>query len=151
MPGKRLVYFLPKLLAMLQQFEPLSRLTLGRLNELASICIVETISENLDPMRMNTQIAQSVYLVKGELGVRYKDGAKAILKAGTNQAQYPINAGQRPIKYTRALTPIEVVRIDEDLLEAAKSVADSLIIQYPTAVESHLERWMSHAGELVKV
>ncbi len=106
-----------KNLVMLQQFEPLSRLTLGRLNELASICIVEAISENLDPMRMSTQIAQSIYLVKGELGVRYKDGTKAILKAGTNQAQYPINAGQRPIKYTRALTPIEVVRIDEDLLD----------------------------------
>lgn len=104
-------------LVLLQQFEPLARLTLGRLDELASICIIETISKNLDPMRMNTQIAQSVYLVKGELGVRYKDGTKLVLYAGTNAAQYPINAGQRQIKYTRALTPIQVVRIDEDLLD----------------------------------
>jgi len=106
-----------KNLALLQQFEPLARLTLGRLNELASICIVEAISKNLDPLRMNTQNAQSVYLVKGELGVRYKDGTKVILCAGTNETQYPINSGQRQIKYTRALTPIEVVRIDEDLLD----------------------------------
>ncbi len=40
---------------------------------------------------------------------------------------------------------------DADLLEVAKNVADSLIEEYPKAVEAHLKRWMSHAGELVKV
>ncbi|MBC7757149.1 MAG: ATP-dependent DNA helicase RecG [Bdellovibrio sp.] len=40
---------------------------------------------------------------------------------------------------------------DADLLESAKNVADKLIKEYPQAVEKHLERWMSHAGELVKV
>lgn len=40
---------------------------------------------------------------------------------------------------------------DADLLEVAKNVADSLIKEYPKAVEAHLKRWMSHAGELVKV
>ena len=40
---------------------------------------------------------------------------------------------------------------DADLLEAAKNMADRLIKEYPQAVEAHLERWMSHAGELVKV
>ncbi len=40
---------------------------------------------------------------------------------------------------------------DADLLETAKNMADRLINEYPQAVEAHLERWMSHAGELVKV
>jgi ATP-dependent DNA helicase RecG len=40
---------------------------------------------------------------------------------------------------------------DADLLEAAKNIADRLIKEYPQAVEEHLERWMSHAGEWVKV
>jgi ATP-dependent DNA helicase RecG len=40
---------------------------------------------------------------------------------------------------------------DADLLETAKNMADKLIKEYPQAVEAHLERWMSHAGELVKV
>jgi ATP-dependent DNA helicase RecG len=40
---------------------------------------------------------------------------------------------------------------DADLLEVAKSMADRLIKDYPSAVEAHLERWMSHASELVKV
>ena len=40
---------------------------------------------------------------------------------------------------------------DADLLESAKNIADKLINEYPTAVEVHLQRWLSHAGELVKV
>lgn len=40
---------------------------------------------------------------------------------------------------------------DADLLELAKNMADKLIKDYPKAVEAHLERWMSYAGELVKV
>jgi ATP-dependent DNA helicase RecG len=40
---------------------------------------------------------------------------------------------------------------DTDLLELAKNMADKLIKEYPKAVEAHLERWMSYAGELVKV
>ncbi len=40
---------------------------------------------------------------------------------------------------------------DVDLLEVAKNMSDKLIKEYPTAVEAHLQRWMSHAGELVKV
>ena len=40
---------------------------------------------------------------------------------------------------------------DADLLEAGKNMADRLIKEYPQAVEAHLERWLSHAGELVKV
>jgi ATP-dependent DNA helicase RecG len=40
---------------------------------------------------------------------------------------------------------------DAHLLEAAKSIADELLKRYPAEVERHLERWMSSAGELVKV
>ncbi|MES2579756.1 MAG: ATP-dependent DNA helicase RecG [Pseudomonadota bacterium] len=40
---------------------------------------------------------------------------------------------------------------DVDLLEAAKKIADKLISDYPQVVEAHLQRWMSHADELVKV
>ena len=38
-----------------------------------------------------------------------------------------------------------------DLLEVAKNIVDKLINEYPQAVEAHLARWISHAGELVKV
>ncbi len=40
---------------------------------------------------------------------------------------------------------------DTDLLDIAKNMSDKLIKEYPAAVEKHLARWMSHAGDLVKV
>ena len=40
---------------------------------------------------------------------------------------------------------------DVDLLELAKEWADQLINDHPESVELHLERWMRHADELVKV
>jgi len=40
---------------------------------------------------------------------------------------------------------------DLDLLEIAKSKADKLLRENPQAVERHLQRWLSHGAELVKV
>ncbi|HSR01224.1 MAG TPA: ATP-dependent DNA helicase RecG [Methylophilaceae bacterium] len=40
---------------------------------------------------------------------------------------------------------------DENLLEHAKTIADSLLKEYPQEVDQHLQRWMKHAVDLVKV
>lgn len=40
---------------------------------------------------------------------------------------------------------------DADLLESAKAVAETLLKQDVAAVERHLQRWLGHAEELVKV
>jgi ATP-dependent DNA helicase RecG len=40
---------------------------------------------------------------------------------------------------------------DVDLLQAAKGVSDYLLQHYPAEVDDHLDRWMSSAGDLVKV
>lgn len=68
-------------------------------------------------MRMNTQLAQSVYLVNGDLGVCYIDGSKKVLRSGTDASHHPLNAGRLAIQDTIALTPVQIVRIDVDLLD----------------------------------
>lgn len=40
---------------------------------------------------------------------------------------------------------------DVDLLQAAKSATEHLLQHFPEAVDAHLDRWMSSAGDLVKV
>jgi ATP-dependent DNA helicase RecG len=40
---------------------------------------------------------------------------------------------------------------DADLLEAARELADRLLREAPAVAESHLERWLGHAEEYVKV
>ena len=101
---------------LLARFEPMARLSPNRLEELAAVCYTEYISRNLDPTRMKSH-TQALYLVHGDLGIRYESGNKLILRGGTDAAKHPIDANRLKIKDTIALTPIEIVRIDADLLD----------------------------------
>lgn len=101
----------------LARFEPVARLSPNRLEELAAVCFVELVSKDLDPTRISTNSAQALYLVSGDLGIRYQNGNKLILRAGTDAAKHPVDTNRLQIKDTIALTPIEVIRIDLDLLD----------------------------------
>ncbi|HQN65879.1 MAG TPA: cyclic nucleotide-binding domain-containing protein [Methylophilus sp.] len=101
----------------LAQFEPIAKLSPNRLDELADVCIVEQISKDLDPTRMSDAQTQAIYLLKGDLGIRYENGNKLILRAGTAAAKYPVDTGRLKIRDTIALTPLEVTRIDLDLID----------------------------------
>jgi len=103
--------------AILNFLEPVARLSSGRKQELANLCFIEKVDKNIDPLRMNvTKAAQSVYLVKGDLGLRFINNGKVILRGGSPAAKHPINNDQN-IKDTIALTDVEILRIDTDLLD----------------------------------
>ena len=103
--------------ALLANLEPISKLSEGRLEELADVAIMEKISKDLDPTRMSEQGIEAIYLIKGDLGIRYENGKKLVLRGGSLAAKHPIDSEKLRIKDTIALTPIEVVRIDLDLLD----------------------------------
>ena len=102
--------------SVLLNFEPIARLSPNRLDELAPLCIVEQVSKDLDPTRLNGSM-QALYLIKGEMGIRYYDGRKEVLRAGTEAAKFPVDVVRLNIQDTVALTPLEIVRIDLDLLD----------------------------------
>lgn len=103
--------------SLLDHLEPIARLSVGRRNELAALCFIEQVNQDIDPMRMNmAKAAQAMYLIKGDLGVRYDDGRKVRLRGGTEVTKYPVNADPK-ITDTIALTDIEILRIDMDLLD----------------------------------
>ncbi len=101
----------------LVRFEPVARLSPSRLEELAAVCFIEQVSKNLDPTRMMNNGMQALYVVSGDLGIRYNTGNKVVLRAGTDAAKHPVDAGRLNIKDTIALTPLDIVRIDLDLLD----------------------------------
>jgi rhodanese-related sulfurtransferase len=104
--------------SLLAQLEPISTLSPGRLKELAGLCFIETVSQNIDPFRMNVvKNAQAMYLLKGDLGLRFADGSKKILRAGSSAARHPIDSARLGLQDAIALTEIEIVRIDLDLLD----------------------------------
>lgn len=105
-------------LSLLAQLEPISTLSPGRLKELAGLCFIEKVSQNIDPFRMNVvKSAQAMYLIKGDLGLRFADGSKKILRSDSSAARHPLDSARLSLQDAIALTEIEIVRIDLDLLD----------------------------------
>lgn len=103
--------------ALLKRFEPLAQLSDGRRKELANLCFIETVNQDIDPLRMNLmQSAQALYLVKGSLGIRLKDGSKIMLQGASVQAKQPFNYIAN-LQDTIAITEVEILRLDADLLD----------------------------------
>ena len=102
----------------LANFEPLSTLSSSRLQELAGLCFVERVSKEINPLRLNmAQTSQVMFLLAGDLGLRFKDGSKKILRASTPAAKYSIDERRLALKDAIALTEVQDIRIDLDLLD----------------------------------
>jgi len=105
----------------LAQLLPLSQLSATSLDELAAVLVIEKVSKGIDPTKMRAHQMEALYLISGDLGIRYQNGKKLVLRGGTEVAKKPINAARLSIQDTIALTPIEIVRIDLDVLNVTKT------------------------------
>ena len=102
----------------LSHFEPLATMSSSRLQELAGLCFIERISKEMNPLRLNmAQSSQLMFLLAGDLGLRFQDGSKKILRAGTPAAKHSIDERRLQLKDAIALTEIQIIRIDLDLLD----------------------------------
>ncbi len=97
--------------------EPISSFSPARLRELLEYCHLETIAQGEDPFKGSTLAGQSVYLVRGELEVVYADGNRVVIRADSEWARHPIGKRQPDIQSACALTPIQLLRVDDDLLD----------------------------------
>lgn len=103
--------------SLLEHLEPIARLSAGRKKELAALCFIEKVNQDVDPMRMNlAKATQALYLIKGDLCLSYDDDRKTKLSGGSEVARHPVNADAKIIG-SIAITDIEIIRIDKDLLD----------------------------------
>ena len=103
--------------SLLEFLEPIAKLSAGRKKELAEVCYLEKVGKGINPLRMNVSKApQLIYLIKGNLGLRFNNDNKLVLRAGSPAAKHPINNGDE-IKDIIALTEIEIMRVDTELLD----------------------------------
>ena len=98
----------------LRGLEPLGALSADRLQELAGLCVLETVPRGADPLRSGAGLA--TYLVRGELALTLADGSSAVLVGGTDGARARLGAGMR-IESAWTVTDLELVRVDDDLLD----------------------------------
>lgn len=102
--------------AALKALDPLSSLSDVRLQELADLCHIESVSRNLDPFRLGTIAGQTVYLLHGELALAYSQGRSEVVVGGSADARYPLGK-RRVFISAKAVTEVQLIRIDDDLLD----------------------------------
>jgi rhodanese-related sulfurtransferase len=100
----------------LKHLDPLSSLSDMRLQELADLCIIESVSRNLDPFRLRSIAGQSVYLLRGELALVYSQGISEVIVGSSAEARYPLDK-RRVFISAKAVTDVQLIRIDDDLLD----------------------------------
>ena len=101
----------------LAALEPISAFSPSRLRELLEYCHLETLDKGEDPFKENPLKGQSVYLVKGELELIYEDTNRVLIRADSEWARHPIGKRQPEIQSATALTRIQLLRVDDELLD----------------------------------
>lgn len=102
---------------MLRRLEPIHALTPERQKELAGICSLEYHDMGSDPLRGLNQSGQSVYLLRGELRVRLPGGCGRLMVGGCDEANWPLGQKMAMPESSKAITPVYILRIDNDLLD----------------------------------
>jgi rhodanese-related sulfurtransferase len=101
----------------LAALEPISSFGPARLRELLEYCHLETLEQGDNPFMENPLKGQSVYLVKGQLEVVYTDTNHVLIRADSEWARHPIGKRQPEIVSATALTKIQLLRVDDELLD----------------------------------
>ena len=101
----------------LRRLEPVSSMSEIRLRELAELCYLEHVSPGVDPFRLRGTAGQSAYLVKGELELIQANGAVLKVSDKADESKRPL--GKSGLEFVRAIavTELDLIRIDDDLLD----------------------------------
>jgi len=99
------------------RLEPIRGLSELRLIELADLCRPEKFPIGVDPLKSTCPNGQFFYLIKGELSTVLCDGSRRLMVGGCDVANWPIGYKTVLPVSSKAVTEIEIVRVDFDLLD----------------------------------
>lgn len=99
------------------RLEPIRGLSERRLIELASLCRPEKFQIGADPLRSTSPSGQFFYLIKGELSTVLSDGSRRVMVGGCDMANWPIGYQTVLPVSSKAITEVEILRVDFDLLD----------------------------------
>lgn len=102
-------------IGVLGNLDPVASMSSYRMKELAELCFVERARAGTDLLAAHGSAGQSVYVLEGEIELVMSDGKTRRLEGGKAEARHPLGRGD--VIQARALTDVELVRIDDDLLD----------------------------------
>lgn len=130
----------------LSRLQPLAALGVESLRELAPHCHRERVARNLDPFQLRDWQGQVVYLIKGELKLEFADGAVLLIVGGWGDALYPIGRGRLVPVTTKAITDIEMLRFDEDLVDIMMTWDQIAAPDQEAAADAAATDWRTMSG-----
>jgi len=136
-------------LDVLKELEPIRAFSETRLRELADLCMVERAALNTNPFVSRGLAGQAVYLTRGELALVYSGGRSEVLVGGSQEARYPLGKRGEMFVSVRAITDVELVRIDDDLLDIMATwdqVAEECAAQATSRDAPSLTNWTIMSG-----
>lgn len=101
----------------LSRLEPLSSLSEASRRQLAAVCQAQTYARGADPLRLGGDGQERTYLLRGELLLSYADGSTDVLVGGTEACARALNARPQAVTAAKAITEVELLRVDDDLLD----------------------------------
>ena len=105
--------------SVLHRLEPVRALSAMRQHELSALCATEHVAMGGDPFRFQGVQGQSVYLLSGELKLAFADGSVCVVVGGSDVALWPIAKRSPALVEAKAITNVELMRIDDDVLDVA--------------------------------
>lgn len=133
----------------LSVLDPLGALSPRRLRELAEVGTVEYGARGSDPLaalvvRMGE--AKTLFLLRGELLLRYRGGGTEVVVGGHGEGRYPINRRAASIARSLAITDVDLLALDDELLDILLTFDQ--IASGASAAESKLGRALRTGSRL---
>ena len=101
----------------LKNFAPLGDLDSERFSKIARNCIVEQYDAGTQLFQIGDRDNRTIYLLSGQVTLRFRSGTERIITAETNQARNALVPEQPRQATATAKTPISILVIDSDALD----------------------------------
>ncbi|MCK9283311.1 MAG: cyclic nucleotide-binding domain-containing protein [Rhodocyclaceae bacterium] len=101
----------------LERLQPMASMSRGRLQELASLSVLQVFSRLREALPLADWMGQAVYLLRGELKLEYSDGASRVVVGDTDETRHPLQATSHILAGARPVTEVEILRLDENLVD----------------------------------
>lgn len=102
---------------LLRGLQPLGQLATDRLRELLATCHRERMALGSVLGGMLDRSGQLTYLIKGELMLQFADHSTAVIVGGCEEARRPLGRWSFPPILAKAITDIELVCFDAEMLD----------------------------------
>jgi CRP-like cAMP-binding protein len=87
------------------------------LAEFAGTAQLERVARGADPLAGRAQGAHSVFLVAGEMLLRFESGGTLVVVGGSDETRQALNRRKERLARTRAITDVDLFVIDDEMLD----------------------------------